>query len=303
MEKMQDESTLPVERLRKTASEQAILRNIEALEAERLEASEEERKRELDEQISLLRESLASIQGPAYSELEKENKALKEKLKNLEAECSALGRQCKELSGRIAVPASLGENIETQLRLRLYRLLLKKYSGLINESEKKTVGELKSLIDDEDLTVNSIIQSYKPENYKFEKHYLTVAKKLFEFITKEIDYVKAETDINFWLSPKEIIAEKVGDDEDLAVFLCSILYVLGDEKAEVVIAELDNLTTHAFVITEYKEKFILLDPSQKKPFNEFSGDRKEILKKYSFEGARIKRFLYKFNRNNYEQFV
>ena len=35
---------------------------------------------------------------------------------------------------------------ETGLRLRLYKLLLDKYSSLINEKETKTVGEIKALV-------------------------------------------------------------------------------------------------------------------------------------------------------------
>ena len=77
--------------------------------------------------------------------------------------------------------------------------------------------------------------------------------------------------------------------EDLAVFLCSLLLALGDENAAVIIAELDSLRTHAFVATELQGKFFILDPSQKHGFQEFSGPKEEALKKYSFNGAKIKR--------------
>ena len=189
-----------------------------------------------------------------------------------------------------------------QKRLRLYRLLLKKYSDAINEKERRTIGQIKGLVDKDDLTIQSIASEFKPKDYSFESDYLSTAEKIFDFVQKEIDFVKADVEISFWLSSKEVMENKVADDEDLAVFLCSLLYALGDEKASVAIAELDNLSTHAFVMAEFENKFFLLDPGQKKPFNEFSGSRETVLEKYSFEGAKLRRFLYKFNHEEYEQF-
>jgi len=66
---------------------------------------------------------------------------------------------------------------------------------------------------------------------------------------------------------------------------------------------MENLTTHAFVITEFNFKFFLFDPSQKNSFDEFSGKKEEVLEKYSFKESKIKRFLYRFNALEYEQFT
>ena len=196
----------------------------------------------------------------------------------------------------------MGES-ETELRLRLYRLLLDKYSTLINEKETKTVGEIKALVNADDLTIQAIASEHRPENYEFSAHYLQAAESAYNFICAEISYIPSELGLDIWLAPKEILSAKVADDSDLAVFLCSVLYALGDEKAEVVVAELENANTHAFVITETEGKFILLDPAQKKPFMEFSGEKEKVIENYSFNGAKIRHFLYKFNAQNYEQFV
>jgi hypothetical protein len=186
--------------------------------------------------------------------------------------------------------------------LRLYRLLLRKYSEHINEQEKRTIGDIKALVNKEDLTVQSIILDLKPENYSFEENFLQAAKACYDFVCKEIDFAKADIDISFWLSPKDILENKVADDEDLAVLMCSLLFALGDEKAQVVIVELESLSTHAFVVTEFKDKFLLLDASQKEPFEKFLGRKEKVLSDYSFEGSKIKRVLYRFNGQNYEQF-
>ncbi|MBS3057570.1 MAG: hypothetical protein J4415_02980 [Candidatus Diapherotrites archaeon] len=192
---------------------------------------------------------------------------------------------------------------ETGLRLRLYKLLLDKYSSLINEKETKTVGEIKALVNSEDLTIQGIASAHRPENYEFGAHYLQAAESAYNFICGEISYIPSELGLDIWLAPKEILSAKIADDSDLAVLLCSVLYALGDEKAEVVVAELENANTHAFAITEFEGKFILLDPAQKRPFMEFSGEKEKVLGQYSFNGAKIRHFLYKFNAQNYEQFV
>lgn len=202
-------------------------------------------------------------------------------------------------------PAAAAESAhrEKLLQGKLYRLLLEKYADLINEKEKRTIGEIKALVNADDLTVQSILADFKKQDYSFPKGYQAVAESVFSFVQKEIKYVEPEINLNYWLSAKEIFVSKVGDDEDLAVFLCSLLLGLGDENATVIIVELDNLRTHSFVGTELGGKFLILDPSQKHSFQDFSGSKEDALQKYSFNGAKIKRFLYKFNHTTYEQFM
>jgi len=186
---------------------------------------------------------------------------------------------------------------------KLYEALLKKYRDLINEKEKKTVGEIKGLVDKEDLTIISFIERFKNENYEFEKDYLSVLKKCYEFVVSEITYAKLDFELNYWLSPAEILKYKVGDDEDIAIFLCSIMFALGDENAAVVVFEMEDFSTHAVVITEYKEKFILLDATQKVEFEKYIGEKEKVLENYRFKEKKIKRPVYKFNHFHYEQFV
>jgi len=192
---------------------------------------------------------------------------------------------------------------EKLLQCRLYKLLLEKYAEIINQKETRTIGEIKALVNPEDLTIQSIISDIKGKEYSFPKDYTEAAQKILQFVQREINYTELEVNLNYWLSPKEIFSSKVGDDEDLAVFLCSLVLALGDENASVIIAELDSLKTHAFVVTEFQNKFIILDPSQAHGLESFSGTKEQALQKYSFQGAKIKRFLYKFNSSTYEQFM
>ena len=187
--------------------------------------------------------------------------------------------------------------------IKLYKYLLNKYADIINEHEKRTIGEIKALVDGTDLSVQSLVSDFKDASYSFEDDYYPALKQVFEFIQKEIIFVDVDLSVNYWFSPREIIESKVADDEDLAVFLCSALKALGDNKAEVIIAELDDLKTHAFVITEIKNEFLILDPAQAFELEKYKGQKADVLKNYSFLGQKIKRFLYRFNSEKYEQFL
>ncbi len=187
--------------------------------------------------------------------------------------------------------------------VKLCKYLLDKYASIINEHEKRTIGEIKSLVDGTDLSIQSLISDFKDASYSFEDDYFNALKQVFEFIQKEIEFVDIDLSVNYWFSPREIIEAKVADDEDLAVFLCASMKALGDNKAELIIAELDDLKTHAFVITEINKDFLILDPAQEFEIEKYKGIKSDVLKNYSFQGQKIKRFLYRFNSEKYEQFL
>jgi len=181
--------------------------------------------------------------------------------------------------------------------LRLYRFLLQKYADVINEREQRTIGEIKGLVDGTDLTIQSVVDDTRGENYELS------LRNVYKFIKDEIAYVDAEMSLNYWMSAREVMELKAADDEDLAVFLCACMKSLGDDKAEVIIAELENLQTHAFVSTEIDGKFLILDTTQKQDFDKYFGEKTNILIKYTFNANKIKRFLYRFNSQKYEQFL
>lgn len=193
--------------------------------------------------------------------------------------------------------------VSQENEFKLTKFLLEKYAEIINEREQRTIGEIKELVSGKDLSVQSLVEDFKENTYSFEENYFFSLKKVFDFMQKEISFVEPDINLNYWLSPKEILDIKVADDEDLAVFLCACMKALGDDKAEVIIAELENLKTHAFVISEFDETFLLLDPSQIHSFEEYKGNKIEVLKKYNFNKQKINRFLYRFNFEKYEQFL
>lgn len=185
---------------------------------------------------------------------------------------------------------------------RLYRLLLQKFAPTITEKERRTIGQVKALLDSGDMTIQSLVGQFQGPGYTFDSDYLTASKKALLYVSLNIDFVKLDIPISFWLSPKEIVENKIADDEDHAVFLCTLLLALGDANAEVVIAEMTDLTTHAFVLSQYRGLYYLFDSTQENA-SPLNGTKEEIFSQYVSNGSRIKRFLYKFNHSNYEQFL
>ena len=191
----------------------------------------------------------------------------------------------------------------TENQLALCRFLLHKYADVINEREKRTIGEIKALVDGSDLSIQSLADDFKEPGYSFGEGYEAALRKGFDFVKMEIGFVDADLNLNYWLSPKEVLELKLADDEDLAVFMCSIMKALGDEKAEVIIAELESLKTHAFVATQMGGDFLVLDPAQGHRYEQYRGNRTDVVRDYSFGGNKIRRFLYRFNSEKYEQFL
>ncbi|MCX8189765.1 MAG: hypothetical protein N3F05_00885 [Candidatus Diapherotrites archaeon] len=227
---------------------------------------------------------------------------LRSKISKLQKEIKEKDRHIADLKAKVG-SSNIFEFSDKGLKLKLYRLLLKKYAPMINERETKTVGEIKGLINKDDLTVQSLAEEFKKDNYQYEKDFLFAAKKAFDFVKREVAFVSPDVDINFWLTPTEILSNKIADDEDMAVFLCSILYALGCENASVTIAELEDLRTHAFVMFDYKNKTYFLDATQNHEFEDFSGDIFNLFQDFSVNGIKIRRLLYKFNRFEYRQFI
>lgn len=277
--------------LKRTTAEKEFLRSISALEESYFLETDPERKAALLSQLNELRGGLSGVSSSTYGSIRLDSARLKAKNGASRQDPSEAQKE-----GQTTLPEA-----ESPLQ-RLYRLILSRHAALLNEREEKTVGEIKALITKDDLTIQSMAEKFRQEGYNFGNHYFQAAEKAYNYVKDEIARVDGDLGVSFWLTPTEIVSEKIGDDEDQAVFLCSLLYALGDDAAECLIAELENASTHAFVATEFKGNFLLLDPMQGAPFREFYGQKKEVLEKYSYNGSRIRRFVYRFNRGNYEQF-
>ncbi len=279
--------------LKKTGAEKDFLKSISALERSFLEEKDPALRDAYSQQLRELKARLSGLssRNPANVSGGKA-RARNQTVLRILTSLSENGSQ-----GKAPKPAG-EENL-----LRYYGLILRRHSSLISEKERKTVGEIKSMVTKTDLTVQSLAQGFAGENYSPQKDYRAACQKAYEYVQGQIlNLEAADLGFSFWLTPKEIVSERLADDEDKALLLCSLLFALGDEKAECVISELEGNAAHAFVVTELEGNFLLLDPSQQAPFGEYMGQKAEVIEKYSFRGSPIKKFLYRFNSSNYEMF-
>ena len=81
-----------IEKLRKTSAEQALLRNIQALEFRLAEETDSEMKQQLQQQVLDLKQALSMIQGETYALLQERNEELKAKVFELERMLAAAMR-------------------------------------------------------------------------------------------------------------------------------------------------------------------------------------------------------------------
>src|SRR3989344_1701783 len=81
-----------IEKLRKTSAEQALLRNIQALEFRLAEETDSENKKSLQQQIIDLRQAISMVQGESYGLLQERNEELKARVVELERKLSAAMR-------------------------------------------------------------------------------------------------------------------------------------------------------------------------------------------------------------------
>ena len=107
----------------------------------------------------------------------------------------------------------------------------------------------------------------------------------------------------FWLYFTEIIKNKIADEQDISILLCSIMQALNDNESYIYVVQLENDKTHAFVKTKYKNTHYILDLTQRVPFDMFkANDEEELFSNYTFLKNKIVKKIYKYNQDSYLDF-
>lgn len=237
------------------------------------------------------------------SDLRFQNIKLKGELSETKLERDNLKNRIKELEDfikNLSGTKNLSTSIKDNLQNKYYEQILDKYKELINEQERKTISQIKATVNPNDLTIKSIISKHKPVGYEYSRDYIETLRKIYSFLKTEIEVVKTDIKILYWLDATCILKNKLADEQDISAFLCSIMQGLNDQEAMVYVILLEDDKTHAFVKTRYKNQFYIFDLTQKGPFEMFTNtDEKKLLEDYKFNGLRIKKIIYRYNQNNY----
>ncbi|MFH0906113.1 MAG: hypothetical protein V1824_02140 [archaeon] len=254
-----------------------------------LEVSKLTKIQETDEGQGDLRLTNIKLKGD-LKELDIENNNLKQKIIDLE-------NFIKNISNTTVSNSSVSTNNSKE---KYYELIIDKYKDLINDLEKKTISEIKDMIRVDDLTIKNIIAKYRPIGYDFSKDYLETLHKIYNKLL-EIDVVKTDIKVLFWIDISKIIKNNISDEQDISILLCSIMQSLGDSNATVNVVLLENNDTHAFVKTKYKNYFYIFDLAQKLPMETLKNtDEDKLIKEYKFKDSKISKEIYKYNQYIYE---
>ncbi len=176
-------------------------------------------------------------------------------------------------------------------KIKLLELIIDRYRSTIEQSETKTIADIKALINPSDETVKRIVseitEEFKP--YIYEQNFLAASKKAHEYVRK-IRTIK--TPIDFWLMPKDVVKLRAGDPMDKAVLLCSILMGLDNYDVFVIVGVNDG--TKVVVTFKHNEIWYLMDPISN---GMISGKKEDIIEQWLGDEDNI----YEFNNVHYNQ--
>ncbi len=225
------------------------------------------------------------------SEVSLENKSLKEKIKELEDFIKNLSK-----TNTMKTP-------ESEIsKSKYYSLIINKYKNIINENEQKTISQMKDMIKPSDLTVKSVVAKFSPIGYDYNKDYLTALRKTYNYLKSELDIIKNDLKVLFWIDFSKIIKDKLSDEQNSAIFLCSIMQALNDSNSKLDIVKLEDDKIHSVVTTKYKNTFYIFDLVQKVPFDMFKDtDEKKLFEKYHFNSKKIVQRIYSYNQYDYKE--
>jgi hypothetical protein len=181
------------------------------------------------------------------------------------------------------------EPSEDELRLKLYKLIIDRYRDMIEQSETRSVTDLKAMIvpHHEKLAElrESIAENFHP--YVYEEHFLQAAKMCFEHVSS---FKTISAPVSFWLDFSEMQFLMAGDEIDKSILLCSLLRSLGSQNAKVFMT--DSRTS--YVLFQFGSKSYVADYSQKELVETETGEA-------ALESLKGK-IIYSFNDKEYESF-
>ncbi len=128
------------------------------------------------------------------------------------------------------------DSADTEIKLKIYELIISKYREKIEESEHKSISELRERISPYNEFVKQLnerlSQDLKP--YEYEKHFTSALQNSIEYI-KGVKNV--ELPVSFWIDFETMDELKAGDLIDQALLLTSLLRSFGSPTAKMYITK------------------------------------------------------------------
>ncbi len=226
------------------------------------------------------------------NEVSVENITLKERITELEDFIKNISKQNEAKASE--------EDIN---KIKYYEIIINKYKDVINENERKTISQLKDMVRPNDLTIKSVVSKFTPIAYDYNKDYTNTLRKVYNYLRTEIDVVKNDLKIIFWMDFSKIIRDKVCDEQTISVILCSAMQGMQDSMASIEVVLLEDDKVHSFVTTKIKETHYILDIVQNLPFDTYKGtDIGKLYEEYRFNDRKIVKKIYSYNHLDYTDY-
>ena len=178
---------------------------------------------------------------------------------------------------------------EARLQVEVYKLVVERYRKFIEDSESKTIAELRSLVRPLDSSITelkiSIQDQFHP--YLYQDHFLKAAEAGLDLV---FSWKPVQMPISFWVSFSDMARLRAADDIDRAIVLCSLFRALGSDNAMVLIGK----NKSAWVRFGFGDKEYVVDIAHK-AMNAFTL-KDDSLKQFMFG------ILYSFNDREYQDF-
>lgn len=147
------------------------------------------------------------------------------------------------------------EKLSDEEKLQLFRLIIDRYTGIIDEKESKSISEIRQRVSPYvpfvEKLKDSLLSELQPYEYK---------ANFFSAVQKAIEHLKGirvfKLPFTFWLSFEEIDELKSSSELDKAVLFAALLRAFGSEDVVVTVTK----SQKPFVRFSWKEESYLYSP-------------------------------------------
>ncbi|VVB57526.1 Uncharacterised protein [uncultured archaeon] len=178
---------------------------------------------------------------------------------------------------------------EARLQAELYKLIVERYHKFIEDSESKSIAELRQLVRPLDAAVTelkiSIQDQFHP--YLYQDHFLKGVEAGLNLV---FAWKSVSMPVSFWVGFSDMARLHAADDIDRAILLCSLMRALGSDNARVLIGK----NKSAWVTFTFADKQYVVDIARR-AMNAFN-PKEDSLKQFMFS------ILYSFNDRDYQDF-
>ncbi len=178
---------------------------------------------------------------------------------------------------------------ETRLMLELHHLIVERYRKFIEDSEAKSIADLRALVRPLDATITELKMTVQDQFHPFlyQEHFMQAVEKSMDLV---FSWKSVQLPVSFWVSFSDMARTKAADDIDRAILLCSLFRSLGSESAKVLIGK----NKSAWVAYKFNDKQYVVDIARRS-MSSFAPED-EGLKQFMYS------ILYSFNDREYEDF-